>query len=400
LDGSPAAPFACPNCRAPISSDATVCRACGADIELMAMAAHQALLEPGPWMGAAPAAPVSPEQLVPRLGDYLVSNGYVTDAQLRTALNRQSGAPDGEQRRMIGHTLVDLGYLTPQALDRAIACRLLELQSSLLEANRNLERRVIERTAELRSALARLAEYNALKANFLANVSHELRTPLTHIKGYNHLLADGTLGPLTPGQEQALTTTNSAIVRLEQLISDLISYAAAARGELTLNPQPVSVPIMVLHAVQRSRGKAERQGVTLDMSLADDLPLALLDEEKVTWTLLQLLDNAIKFTPHGGAVSVTGHATERAVVVAVQDTGIGIPAGRINEIFEPFQQLDGSATRRYGGTGIGLALVRRILDAHGVPLQVESQEGAGSTFSLALPRLDVAQSGAPAALAP
>jgi signal transduction histidine kinase len=145
----------------------------------------------------------------------------------------------------------------------------------------------------------------------------------------------------------------------------------------------------VLHVLQRAQPKADRQQVTLNYELTPELPPATADEEKLHWILLQLLDNAIKFTPSGGQVVVSATADAQEVTLAVRDTGIGIPPDRLEDIFEPFRQLDGSSTRRYGGTGLGLALVRRIVEAHGAHVHVESTEGVGSTFSFRLPRYGV-----------
>jgi signal transduction histidine kinase len=367
-----------------IPADSVVCPACGADIELMTLAADRALLE-AMLAPHAQTTPISPEQLAPRLGVYLVRHKYVTAEQLQAALVDQAKDSNGEGRRLIGQTLVRLGFLSSRDLDQAIASQLLELQTALLDANRGLEQRVHERTAELEAALTRLTEFNQLKANFVANVSHELRTPLTHIKGYNSLLSDETLGPTSPKQREALRVTAASIARLEQLINDLIAYAAAARGELTVNRRPVSLAAVASQVSERMLPKAAKQQVKLSIELPRTLPLVNADEEKLSWLLLQLVDNGLKFTPQAGQVTVS--ATERSddVVIAVRDTGIGIPEDRLDDIFEPFRQLDGSSTRRYGGTGLGLALVRQIVEAHGSEITVVSQVGQGSTFSFALP---------------
>ena len=375
----------CPNCRAPITSDAVICQACGADIALMTLAAESNLLEAA-LNSPETARPVSTEQLAPRLGDYLVQHGYVSGDQLHAALAEQARAHSGEPRRLIGQTLIDLGFLSPRDLDEAIARQLLELQTALVDANRSLERRVAERTAELEEALARLTEFNQLKANFVANISHELRTPLTHIKGYNALLLEGSLGPLASDQHEALRVTAGAISRLEGLINDLISYAAAARGELTVNLRPVAVGTVAAQVLERSRAKAGRQRVALETDIPLDLPLVSADEEKLNWLLLQLVDNGVKFTAPGGHVIIGAQAGEHRVTVSVKDSGIGIPAARLEDIFEPFRQLDGSSTRRAGGTGLGLALVRRIVEAHGASIEVSSRLGKGSTFSMSFQR--------------
>lgn len=324
---------------------------------------------------------MSVEQLVPRLGDYLLAQGYITEAQLQAALARKLEAPGPP---LIGQVLVEMGAITRETLDRVIARQILELQNALLQANRTLERSVVERTLELESALLKLTEINQLKANIVANISHELRTPLTQVKGYTALMADGAFGPLTTEQIEALSTSLSGVERLERLIDDLITYASAARGEMTLNLQPVPIAPMLEGVVRRTRAAAEKKGVHLDTHIASGVTAVQADEEKIFWVLQQLTDNAIKFTPTSGRVTVSATAEGRRVRLAVQDTGIGIAPGRLDEIFEDFRQLDASSTRQFGGTGLGLSLVRRIVEAHGSRIIAESLEGRGSVFAFAL----------------
>jgi signal transduction histidine kinase len=383
----PPAELTCPQCRAPISPSDATCESCGANIALVTLMAERAVIGHAK-VGTGP-LPVSVEQLLPRLGEYLLRNGYITEEQLQTALERQKAdTTPGQPPRRIGQTLIEMGAITREKLDRAVAQQIVELQSALMEANRNLEKRVQERTAELEAALVKLAEFNQLKANFVANISHELRTPLTQIKGYNVLLADGAMGPLSKEQKDALTISTRAIERLEQLVNDLIGYASTAKGELTLKRQPMSVPGLIAEVMDKSIAKAQRKGLLLSADVPADLPPVVADEEKLRWVLLQLVDNAIKFTGAGGSVTVQATMMSQRVRISVRDTGIGIPPNRREEIFDSFRQLDGSSTRRYGGTGLGLALVRRIVEAHGAEMLVDSDEGVGSTFSFALPRFE------------
>ncbi len=380
---APTSELTCPQCHAPVSPTDVTCETCGANIALVTLVAERAVL--GQATGAAEAAqPMSVEQLVPRLGEYLVRNGYITDAQLLDALAQQA-AGEGKPTRRIGQTLMEMGAITREALDQAVAQQLMELQSALVEANRSLEKRVTERTAELEAALVKLAEFNQLKANFVANISHELRTPLTQIKGYNVLLSDGALGQVSKEQKEALGITTRAIERLEQLVNDLIGYASTAKGELTLKRRTLALADLITEVMDKSIAKAQRKGVLLSADVSPDLPPVLADDEKLRWVLLQLVDNAVKFTSSGGAVTLQVTLLGKRLRISVRDTGIGIPSGRREEIFESFRQLDGSSTRRYGGTGLGLALVRRIIEAHGSEMLVESEEGQGSTFAFTLP---------------
>ncbi|MEJ2258860.1 MAG: ATP-binding protein, partial [Woeseiaceae bacterium] len=168
-------------------------------------------------------------------------------------------------------------------------------------------------------------------------------------------------------------------------IEDLIEFSTAAREGLTLRVAPTAIAPMIEGVIQRSQPKAEKAGVRLEVDLADGLPEVKIDQERLSWALFQLVDNGIKFTPAEGQVVVGALRSDLGVDLTVRDTGIGIPVDRLEEIFEPFHQLDGSATRRYGGTGLGLALVKLIVEAHGSQLNVQSAEEQGTVFSFTVP---------------
>jgi len=263
--------------------------------------------------------------------------------------------------------------------------QIIQLRSALQAANRTLERRVEERTLELQTALERLSELSQLKANFVSNISHELRNPLTHIKGYIELLVTESLGSITEDQRHALHVSQQSTSRLEALIEDLILFSLASRGELSILHENVDLRRLVNLATKACAVKAEERGVNLNVIIDEDVPHVQADAQKTAWVLNQLLDNGIKFTPSGGrVVVVVKREGENLVIVSVTDTGIGIPSNRLNDIFEPFHQLDGSSTRHYGGTGLGLSLVRQIIEAHGSMIEVQSVEGRGSTFKFPL----------------
>ncbi len=378
------APVTCPQCKAPLAPYDLVCTECGSSVMLAALMAERALISRRPG-GTDRLRPASLELLLPRLGDYLLSQGFITQVQLQAALAQQTDDGPRQHSRLLGQRLVEMGAITREALDRVIAQQIFELQEALLEANRTLERRVAARTAELETTLARLTELNQLKANFIANISHELRTPLTQVKGYNFLMNDGALGAPSAEMREALDVSRRAIERLEQLINDLIEYASAAKGEITLRVQRLEPARLLTNTADRASQAAAKKKVVLATDCSPDLPMVQGDEEKLTWVLWQLADNGVKFTPAGGQVTVSVDNRDGLVRFAVRDSGIGIPASRLTEIFEPFQQLDGTSTRRYGGTGLGLALVRRIVEAHGSEIRVTSREHEGSEFSFYLP---------------
>ncbi len=352
---------------------------------LASLKAESDLLQQARELQAAP--PASVEQLVPRLGDYLIQQGYITPEQLAIALDHQTHTGLLRSGQRLGQRLVALGFISQETLDRALAQQIFELQTALLEANRHLEQRVAERTAELEAALVRLAELNQLKANFVANISHELRTPLTQVKGYTLLMADGALGDLNSEQLEALQVSTRALNRLEQLINDLIAYATAAKGEMTLNLATLDACTLLEQAARWGQETASKKGLALTTHIPPGPVFIQGDEEKLRWVLTQLLDNAIKFTPLGGKVEARLDTENRLAEFSIRDTGIGFPPNRLAEIFEPFRQLDGSSTRRHGGTGLGLSLAKRIVEAHGAHMRVTSTENQGSRFAFHLPTL-------------
>lgn len=328
---------------------------------------------------------LTPEILVSRLGEYLIYRGLLTAENLKLALDYQQEIREKSQQvPLLGQVLVTMGLIDRETLDHAITEQIIQLRTALEDANKKLEERVRERTAELELALSRLYELNQLKSNFVANVTHELRTPFTHIKGYLELLISQSLGPLTDDQAQALQIMHSSSARLERLIEDLLLFSMSERGQISLHIRPFNLEKLCLDFIGRFEKIADQKKLEVQFECPKNLPEIDADEEKVAWAILQLLDNAIKFTPDNGKVTLKVEAEGKFVSIAVIDTGIGFPIEKTNEIFEPFHQLDGSSTRRYGGAGLGLSLVKKIVEAHGSVIHVSSQMGHGSTFTFLL----------------
>ncbi len=372
----------CPQCGLLVEGQDRECPNCGVNLALAAGLAERALTEGFPFH---PSLPVAPEILVPRLGEILLERGVLTHTQLQAALNRHTELANSGKPCLFGRLLLELGLVNQEILDQVVTEQIFQLQQALQASNLQLEQRVKDRTIDLQNALTKLSELSELKSNFISNISHELRTPLTHMKGYLNLLADGSLGSLEEEQKVALDVLQRSEMRLEQLIEDLIQFSLVSRGELSLNLKPISVKDLVATTTARAAKLAQARNVALKVNLGNNLPLVRADGEKISWVLLQLQDNAIKFTPQGGHVIVDAFFDGGLVTMGVTDTGIGIATDRIEEIFEPFHQLDSSDSRSYGGTGLGLALVKKIIDAHGAIIKVQSKIGEGSRFEFNLP---------------
>lgn len=328
---------------------------------------------------------LTPEVLVPRLGDYLIERRLITPEQLNRAIELQAAARKNGTPALIGQVLVDEKMISQAELDHAVTEQIMQLRTALQNANAFLEQRVKERTAELEAALTKLADFDRMKSNIVANISHELRTPMTHIKGYLELLLASILGPLTDEQLNGLQVMQRASERLEKLIEDLLQFSEIDKSDVALNLQLIDLHRLGQTLVNRARIKAEGKNLQLCLVTDAGLSRVKVDEDKISWAIGQLLDNAVKFTPANGKIELQCKKEADHVRIVVKDTGIGIPTERFDEIFEPFHQLDGSSTRKYGGTGLGLALVRKIIEAHGSTIRIRSEINNGSEFEFQLP---------------
>ena len=372
----------CPRCGETVAAGVAICPACGIDVALAAVLLERQALNVIP---AEPGIPFLGDVMLSRFGEFLMKKGYVTEAQLDAALRRQQELTASGVKETLGQVLLEMRVMTREQLELASVEQVQELQSALRSANAQLEQRVADRTRELEQAYRKLTELEQLKGNFIANVSHELRTPLTKIKGFNALLAAGDLGPLTPEQRQAIEVMGRGVNELERLVGDLIQFATGARGEMVLRQAVVPVTEMLEGVVAALGGRAAAQGLSLTFQGPAPRVRVKADPEKIRWVLNQLLDNAIKFTPGGGRIEAGAAQRGERVLFWVEDSGPGIAESRLQELFEPFHQLDGSATRRQGGTGLGLALVRMIISAHKANVSVDTRPGRGCRFSVDLP---------------
>ncbi len=386
-DSQPEAPesgriLQCPRCGAAVDAGLASCPACGIDVALAAVLLERQALSVIP---AAPGTPFVGDAMLSRFGEFLMKRGYITSGQLESALGRQRELSGSRSRQTLGQVLLEMGVMTREQLELASVEQVQELQSALRAANAQLEQRVADRTRELGQAYRKLTELDRLKGNFISNVSHELRTPLTKLKGFTALMAAGDLGPLTDEQRQAVGVMGRGVGELERLVGDLIQFAVGARGEMVLRPEVVHVADALGRAVAAMGDRAAAQGLSLRVHGPAPGIAVKADPEKLRWVLDQLLDNAIKFTPAGGRIEAGAERAGNRVRIWVADTGPGIAEARLPELFEPFHQLDGSTTRRRGGTGLGLALVKMIAAAHQGTVSVDTRPGAGSRFIVDLP---------------
>ncbi len=229
-----------------------------------------------------------------------------------------------------------------------------------------------------------LKRLERVRQEFVANVSHELRTPLTAIKGYAETLRDGGLRDPETAAEFVRVIHRHA-ERLRALIEDLLDLAAVEQGQARLVPGHVRARDVVSQAEALIRPAAEARGQILAIDLPADLPAMLADRDRLAQVLIILLDNAVKFTPEGGRIVVSGAAAAGRVTLAVSDNGIGIPPGDLPRIFERFYRVGRSRDRREGGTGLGLAIAKHLTLAMGGTIEVESVHGSGTTFRVGLP---------------
>ncbi|MGW1679951.1 HAMP domain-containing protein [Saccharopolyspora sp. NPDC002376] len=278
----------------------------------------------------------------------------------------------------------------------------LEEKAALLATrNRDIELKNIEieqARQELEERARQLSQASAYKSEFLANMSHELRTPLNSVLILARLLADNMDGNLTPQQVDLAKTVHQAGTDLLQLINDVLDLSKVEAGQMHLLPEDVELADLAAHVESLYRPLAADKGLDFDVVVAPSVPPTVrTDRSRLEQIVRNLLSNAVKFTDKGRVelrvrlaqpTEVTGQSLRRAnqrLAFAVRDTGIGIPADKLNLIFEAFQQVDGTTVRRYGGTGLGLSISRELTALLGGELQVRSEPGHGSTFILYLP---------------
>ncbi len=271
--------------------------------------------------------------------------------------------------------------------------------ASVKESYRELQ----EKNGKLQEAYDRLKELDRLKSNFLATVSHELRTPLTSIIGYSEMLTEGIAGELQPEQREFIGTIHEKGEQLLSLIMSLLDLSKLESGTLSMQRRPVSIAGILNDVLSTVSPAARKKGIKLVLETEPPLVELRADPERLRQVFINLVDNAMKFTPKDGTVTLRarnvrsageagGHEgfallapVQTKLEVRVIDTGIGVPPKDRSRVFDAFYQVDSSSTREFGGAGLGLSIVKRIVDAHGGTVGIEDNRPQGAVFVVTLP---------------
>lgn len=281
----------------------------------------------------------------------------------------------------------ELSFLQHIAEHLAMGISQTHLYQQLQQQTHNLETCVVERTQDLRDALAAAQSANRTKSEFLATMSHELRTPLTCIIGMSATLLRWSFGDLSNRQREYLTTIHDSGAHLLALINDILEVSKIEAGRTVLEVSEFSISSLGRQSLEAYRTEASTHEIDLhmDLKLGSDQETFVADSRRVRQILSNLLSNAIKFTPPGGRVMLRLRRDPHTLTLQVEDTGIGISESQQPLLFEKFQQLESARQRQYQGTGLGLALTKQLVDLHGGSISVTSKIGMGSIFTVRLP---------------
>jgi signal transduction histidine kinase len=256
------------------------------------------------------------------------------------------------------------------------------------EAELQLKNRELERQSRM------LQKANQLKSEFLANMSHELRTPLNAIIGFSELMHDGKLGPVSAAHQEYLGDILASARHLQELINDILDLSKVEAGKIEFRPEPVRLSKITGEVREILQTLSAGKRITVSLDIAPEAEEVVLDPAKLRQVLYNYLSNALKFTPEDGRVTVRAR-TENADMfrIEIEDNGIGIHATDIDKLFVEFQQLDSSTVKKHQGTGLGLALTKKIVEAQGGRVGVSSSFGTGSLFYAVLPKTFTASNG-------
>jgi signal transduction histidine kinase len=299
----------------------------------------------------------------------------------RRAAALASGQADG---RIDAHGADEIGRLA--ASFNALAERVERSRAVMEEHSRTMEQKIFYRTERLEALNRELREANRLNSEFLATVSHELRTPLHVILGYCEMLGDGGAGEVNDEQRQMLASIQQYSKLQLDLITNVLDFSRLASGNISFHVERFALPALLSDIRALYESRYDHAALRFDIAVAPDVPELTTDRIKVQEVVRNLVDNAIKFTP-AGAITLAAHANAggSSVVVEVRDTGPGISEEELGYIFDAFRQVGQSSTRRTTGVGLGLSIVKQLVEALGGAVSVDSRVGEGSTFRVEVP---------------
>lgn len=257
-----------------------------------------------------------------------------------------------------------------------------------LTGGSSLDHKYAALEALYKQSIAEIADMRArdeLKTQFLANISHDLRTPLTAVITHAEILRDGMLGSLNERQQESIRGIIAGGRQLLDQVGEILTYARGAANQLALSPSTFAFFDVVTQVSRLNESLLARKNLTFELRLPEELPPLFADREKVAHVLVNLLGNAIDFTPSGGRIWVGAELGDGELVAEVGDTGIGIASQHHDFIFEEFAQVDATASRQHHGTGLGLTIAQKLVELHRGRIWVESELGRGSRFYFTIP---------------
>jgi signal transduction histidine kinase len=345
----------------------------------------------GDMIGRIIFGPFMPEELGDLGSDLKALSGEFDLVKARDLLDRIRRAPETTVRRVLEHFAKIVDVIVFNSHKAMISSQL------HIESVTESYREVNDKNRKLTEALERLQELSRLKSNFLATVSHELRTPLTSVIGYSEMLLAGLAGELNDEQKDYLKTILEKGESLLRLISSILDLSRIEARGVQLSRKPTSVDELVQAAMESVLPQSFKKNLQLTSDVSPSVQKVTVDADKIRQCVVNLLSNSVKFTPAGGEIIVRAGPADRGPAsagpfgsagyfqVSVTDNGIGIPAELQAKVFETFFQADSSASREYGGAGLGLSIVKSYVEAHGGEVSVRSELGKGSTFTLMVP---------------
>jgi signal transduction histidine kinase len=248
-----------------------------------------------------------------------------------------------------------------------------------------LEQQVAVRTAELAAAMEKAEAADRIKSAFLATMSHELRTPLNSIIGFTGILLQGLAGPLNEEQRKQMTMVQGSSRHLLALINDVLDISKIEAGQLEFSFSTFALKPSIVKMVKLVSPLAEKKAIALRQNIADNVARVTSDQRRLEQVILNLLNNAVKFTEKGH-VRISCRADNNHYLLSVSDTGIGMRPEELPGLFQPFHQIDTGLSRKHEGTGLGLSICKKLIDMMGGTIDVQSQWGRGSTFTIRFPR--------------